>query len=91
MVRRAALGGIRCRYADCIYANDALTTRVTTRLHRRWCCFYFFPLPKALAGRCPSLSVLKVDACPRLTGSFLQRLAVGCPELTSLSAEASTG
>ncbi|CAM9983356.1 unnamed protein product, partial [Laminaria digitata] len=46
---------------------------------------------KALAGRCPSLSALKVDNCPRLTGSFLQRLAEGCPALTSLSAEASTG
>ncbi|CAM9329536.1 unnamed protein product, partial [Hapterophycus canaliculatus] len=46
---------------------------------------------KALAGRCPSLSVLKVDACPAITGRFLPRLAEGCPALTHLSAAASEG
>ncbi|CAM9295012.1 unnamed protein product [Ectocarpus sp. 6 AP-2014] len=46
---------------------------------------------KALAGRCPALSTLKIDACPAVTGAFLPRLAEGCPSLAQLSADACTG
>ncbi|CAM9502881.1 unnamed protein product, partial [Ectocarpus sp. 8 AP-2014] len=45
---------------------------------------------KALAGRCPALSTLKIDACSVVTGAFFPRLAEGCPSLTQLSAEACT-
>lgn len=46
---------------------------------------------QALAGRCPALSTLKIDACPTVTGAFLPRLAEGCPSLTQLSADACAG